>query len=273
MLVRSLQAVLGQVLQHQRQFIEPATARLGGQQRTAQPRFVGPALGQQGDQFQVPELRVIRRGALRLLEHRPRTTVVALIGQHAHLAAQRGNGQRLVTALADAPRQGQAARLLAQRLQGIHQDVEGGLMALVQALGLLEQRRQHALDLLGAALLHPEHGRLRQRVRRQRAQVAQIQRLRRCVLNSQRHQHLGLDRQRQIGPGGAAVLVFAARSAVARVVALQLGQPARAPAVLRQRHGGPQRACHGPGTQRVGAGGHGSQRAIGAGKPVAERGQ
>ena len=260
--------MLAQLGQHARQLVVASAARLGGQQRAAQPRFVRAALGQQGDQLQVPQLRIVGRVALGLFEHRPGLGMVALVGQHADQARARCGGQRLVAVPGDLARQREAAGLLAQRQQGFHQGVERGFVALVQALRLLEHRPQHRDHLPGLVLLHPEHGRLRQRVRRQRAHAGGAQRLGRGVLDGQGGEHLGVERQADMPKAGAAMLVLAARAAVARIVALDLGQAARAPVVRGQRHRAPQRAGHGAGGARIVHRAAGRRRR--AGEPVAK---
>ena len=84
------------------------TARLRGQQRRPQPGLVIATLSQQEGQLQVPELRIGRVGATRLLEAGPGGRKVALVGQDAGQAPTRRRGQRTVRVLGHALEQGPA---------------------------------------------------------------------------------------------------------------------------------------------------------------------
>ena len=182
---------------------------------------------------------------LRGLEHGPGRIEVALVGQHRGLAAARGGGQSLVPILANALRQRPAPRFLAQRLGGIHERIEGFFMTAIQVVALFEQRRQHSSGALGLPPLVPVHRSHAQRLTRHQAKLVGREHCRLGLCQRHRIEAIGVDRWRHARKLGAALLELAPGAAMARIVALHLGQRAGPPAVERYGQRSPQRARHG----------------------------
>ena len=179
------------------------------------------------------------------LQQGPGAGVVAVVAQHGDQARARRGRQRQHAAGADVLGQCHAALVLVQAQQGVHQGVQRQFVARAQAVELVgEERLQQGHGARGLAPVVPAERGVAQGLGGQLAQRFGLKQGGVGVGERDGEHLVFVHRGHRVRELLAAVLVLAARAAIARGVALGRRQRARAPAVGRHGHVRPEPARH-----------------------------